>query len=108
MMVKNNIASTLFGILFSLAILFPSIVKITHLFEDHEHIACTETKQHIHEKKFDCEINDFHSNSFETPTFAYSSVAIPVVYNTEVTRYLSLFSSEKKHSFLLRGPPSHS
>lgn len=107
-MVKNNIASILFGILFSLAILFPSFVKVTHLFEDHEHIACAETKQHIHEKKIDCEINDFQINSFDSPAFEYSSLAISIFYTTEVDHYFSSFSSEKKHSFLLRGPPAHS
>ena len=107
-MVKNNIANTLFGILFSLAILFPSIVKITHLFEDHEHIACTEIKQHIHEKKFDCEINDFQSNSFESHPFTYFNIATPIVYSIVITPCFSSFSSEKKHAFLLRGPPFYS
>ncbi len=106
MRVKNNIASRFFGFLFSLAILFPGIVKFTHLFEDHAHVACSETKQHIHEKKFDCEINDFHGNSFDVPYLDYSYSATPKVYHSEATPYFPSFTSEKPQDFFRRGPPS--
>jgi hypothetical protein len=108
MSVKNNIASTLFGCLFSLAILFPGFVKFTHLFEDHAHVACSNSKQHIHEKKFDCEINDFHINSCDIPDFEYNYSTTPKAYHKEAIPYFSSFTSEIEHGFLRRGPPSFS
>ena len=38
MKVKNTIATSIFGFLFSLAILFPCIVQFTHFFEEHENV----------------------------------------------------------------------
>jgi len=108
MNLKNTIASSFFGFLFSLAILFPSIVQFTHFFEAHENVACAETVQHIHEKKIECEIHDFQITPFNFYTFEGLSTLTITSYSVENEQVTSLFYSEKTHSFLLRGPPTHS
>jgi hypothetical protein len=103
---KNTIASSLFGFLFSLAILFPSIVQFTHFFEAHENVACAETVQHIHEKKIECELHDFQITPFNFYKFEGLSILIITSYSIENEEVTSLFYSEKTIDFFLRGPPT--
>jgi hypothetical protein len=106
MKVKNTIATSIFGFLFSLAILFPCIVQFTHFFEEHENVVCAETAQHIHEKKIECEIHDFHITHFNC--FSFEGIDTPVIisFTAENEQLTSIFYSEKNHDFLLRGPPA--
>ena len=106
MTLKNTIASSFFGFLFSLAILFPSIVQFTHLFEAHDNMACAETVQHIHEKKIECEIHNFQIAPFNFYTFGGLNTLIITSYSVENEQVTSLFHSEKTHDFLLRAPPT--
>ncbi|MBL4664097.1 MAG: hypothetical protein JKY22_11225 [Flavobacteriaceae bacterium] len=108
MKLKNTIASSLFGFLFSLAILFPSVIQFTHLFEEHEDVGCTETVHHIHEKKIECKIHDFQLTPFHFDSLEVYSELTITNYPEKDEEVTSLFYSEKTHDFLLRGPPATS
>ena len=105
MSIKNKIVFTQFGLLFSLATLFPAVVQFTHLFESHEHISCSDATEHVHEKKIDCEINDFQITPFDFPNLAIPSSTFSNYYTSVTGCYFSWLSSKKILNFHRRGPP---
>lgn len=52
------------GCLLVLTILLPSIVQLSHLYEEHNHVVCFNDSLHVHEKIQNCDIQDFHLTSF--------------------------------------------
>ena len=63
--IKNQKIPFLLSLFLSLIFLFPSLVKLEHFFEAHEHKLCSDTKIHIHEKDIDCSIDLFGFSYFQ-------------------------------------------
>ncbi len=105
MIKKNKIATQFLGVLMTLAMLFPLIVQFEHLFEEHEHIACSKSTSHLHESDFDCNLYDFHISSMDIPSFSYVQVKVILNYSQLNSSVVSLFSSEEDTQHFLRGPP---
>jgi len=93
-------------IFLTLAILFPPVVKLTHVFSHDNHPVCSEYNDfHIHKKQLDCQLCKLHF----TPFITFS----PFIYQLENHIFIDkkffnnyLFLSEyQKLSFALRGPP---
>lgn len=108
MILKKEILKIILAAIFSLALLFPTVVKLAHTFEGHDHEVCTDFSVHIHKKQLDCSICDFHFSifSFEAqslPEFA----AIHSFHKTKSFYLLPEFAINKIHYFL-RGPPQYS
>ncbi|OAB78125.1 hypothetical protein [Cochleicola gelatinilyticus] len=87
------------------ALLFPVLFQFSHIFENHEHKTCSEVSVHLHEKKVDCSIYDFHISLFTYTLNSYDKLHIQQYNKLVIT---ALIASEKEvlnHHFYLRGPP---
>lgn len=65
MVIKNQKIPFLLSLFISLVFLFPSLVKLEHFFEAHEHKQCSDSKIHIHEKEINCSIDLFGFSFFQ-------------------------------------------
>ena len=94
-------------ILFSAALLFPSIVSLTHIFAHEEQEICTNYKDaHFHKKSLDCELCDLRLQkvlAFESVNYQFFIPYIPTIKSTDFYLFLS---DHQKLPFALRGPPA--
>ena len=103
---KKHIISKCIVILLSIVLVIPLIVKLNHVFENHEHEVCTNSQTtHLHKLDLDCEFYKFklqtqtYENEYVYRLHTNSDIQKPVVvpfsncHPTIIT------------SFHLRGPP---
>lgn len=102
---RGKIASIVLGFTLSLVFLFPSIYKFHHLFENHQHVACKESKVHFHEKTVDCQINLFHFSSFGFTLTSYELDSFTINTEKGVFFYQERLIPFDKRFIKLRGPP---
>ena len=104
---KTHIGYKSFIIVLVIALLVPSFVKFSHIFEDHKHEVCkTPQKSHYHEFDVDCEFYKFKLNPQVTTTFD-NFVVLKLEENFKSIASQYHFISDYQHlSFSLRGPPS--
>jgi len=94
--------------LITVTLLLPSIVKFSHVLENHEHTVCIEEHQkHLHEIDLDCEFFKFKLNnnllvSLE-PIITYPAFE-PQLLPKE--HYIFLIGHQQNTAYL-RGPPQH-
>ena len=105
MNLKKEIFKIILAAIFSLALLFPTAVKIVHAFEGHHHEVCTDFSVHIHKKQLDCSICDFHFSIFSFETQELPEFVVTHSFHETKTIYLlPEFTINEVHYFL-RGPP---
>ncbi len=85
---------------------FPLVVQFAHIFEGHDHKSCGEVTTHLHEKKVNCSLFDFHFSNF-----SYSVVNYPEFFSIEEpskheTRYFSVEINTTSTTYYVRGPPA--
>ncbi len=95
-------------ITFSLAIslLFPTAIKFTHVFSNHQHEICYgEPQTHLHSADVDCSFHMFKlSTPFTIPSLEF--IFIPFQYSHQIYVDAYSFVSEyQRLHFSLRGPP---
>jgi len=92
--------------LLTVALLLPTVLQFSHIFEDHEHVACTEASSHMHETPVDCSFQDYQISTF---TFhPIKSINVPsVTIQAKTENFEQRFiTSTSLISNSLRGPPS--
>lgn len=102
---RNYILSRTIGFLCIFALLLPSAVQFSHLFEEHEHVACTDITTHLHEKEFDCHIHDFHGASFDFMPLTSVPIVPPEAFYQNNFRIRSISEANIELNVFLRGPP---
>jgi len=108
-MFKHSAIVSFLCLLFGAALLFPEIQQfIHHLEDDHEHIVCSDSTVHLHEKVLECELHDQQINAFHFELLDYPNFQNVHLFLVRDDNYISFFTSEKYTTQLLRGPPSHS
>ena len=87
-------------------LLFPSAVKLAHVFANHEHAYCNHySESHFHEKILDCELFKFQQAPFSSGViFTYEPYEPENQYTKPVSAYFFI-SDHQKLPFSLRGPP---
>ena len=93
-------------IILVIALLTPSLVKFSHVFENHIHKVCKNPQKfHFHEYNVDC---DFYNFKLNTP-FSSASIdnqLLDIVNNHQRVFLKYHFFNGKKHlHFSRRGPP---
>ena len=92
---------------FSAALLFPSIVNLTHMFAHNDEEVCFNFKDaHFHKKSLDCELCDLRTQNvlaFESIDYQHFIPYIPTIKSTDFYQFLSDY---QKLPFALRGPPA--
>ena len=104
--IKGHIIFKTLTIVLVISLITPTLVKFTHVFENHEHEVCISKEQtHLHTLDLDCEFYKFKVNN--TFTFKIASLSLlPIVNNHKVFSSQYQFISEyQRLSFALRGPP---
>lgn len=103
----QHIIFKIIAILLLFAVVLPSAVKFTHVFENHKHEVCINpSDSHFHEVEIDCEFYKFKlNNSFIS---IFNDVAIPEINNNHknITYDYFFINSYKSFGIALRGPPS--
>jgi len=89
-----------------LAILLPSAVKFTHVFEDHKHEVCTDySTNHMHEIDLECEFFKFKLNTqYYTLLENFDLIIEDNFFKIKDTYYNFQFNYQQL-SYSLRGPP---
>ena len=103
---KQHIVYRILALMLVVAVTIPSIVKLAHLFENHEHQVCNgESITHIHSIDVNCEFYKFKiNNAF---SFAFNSIELFSVENNHsiiISQY-DFASDYQRLPFSLRGPP---
>lgn len=65
MNLENHITKYLGVIALVFALMLPTCVEFSHLFENHEHEVCHEQTTHLHKDAPQCHSCDFYSSSFQ-------------------------------------------
>ena len=112
-MTDNSIIKSIckaFSLVLVLAVLLPYGVKLSHVFDHHQHEVCTEDSNaantHFHELDLDCEFYKFKLNTnFYALNSANDSVEDQNLNKTQSCLYIFLRTHQQDTSFL-RGPPS--
>ncbi len=103
---KPHITFRLAIVILTLALLLPSVVKFSHVFEDHKHEVCKgEFQSHLHEVDLDCEFYMFKLNTtvlFDIANYNY----IKVESNQEfISKNYTFLKGHQQRTAYLRGPP---
>jgi hypothetical protein len=103
---KEHIIYKFSLVILAIALLTPSFVKFSHVFEEHVHEVCNnQQKVHFHEFDFDCEFYMFKLNKkfiFASNEFQFLNVTENHQPNRSHYQFLSDYQSLH---FTLRGPP---
>ena len=104
---KQHIIFRSLAVLLLLAVLFPSVVKFAHVFENHKHEICTNpSDSHFHEVDIDCEFYKFKINNNIYILNNSFNLTNPVsFFKTEIQHY-NFLSYYQQNSTYLRGPPT--
>ena len=89
-----------------MAILFPPVLKLTHIYSHDKHPVCSDYNDlHIHKKQIDCQLCKLHFTPFlKFDLFSYKLKNDIFIDKKFFNNYLFL-SEYQKLSFALRGPP---
>ncbi len=96
------------AILLVLAVLFPSVIKLTHTFTHHQHEVCDSDNKHqahFHESDLDC---DFYKFKLTSQYYVQLKPIhlVPINNNFKITSsQYELVSDYQKLQTALRGPP---
>jgi len=74
---NKQIGKNIVTLLLFVALMLPSAVQFFHIFDGHEHIACTEKGIHVHKSDTDCELCSFHLASFNYDIAEYPDLFLP-------------------------------
>jgi hypothetical protein len=90
-----------------IAIVLPSVVKFTHVFENHKHELCSNPSDtHYHEIEIDCEFYKFKLNTvYAIKTLASDVLIIENNHKIKASQYFYV-SDFQRLPFSLRGPPN--
>ncbi len=101
----KHITTAFLAHLLVLAIVFPSIVQFTHIFQNHEHTFCGDVDTHLHEQKLDCEFTKFISAVFHFDKVYAEINTTNTIHLIPCFNYSSIISKRQSQSNFLRGPP---
>ncbi|HBR54099.1 MAG TPA: hypothetical protein DEA82_07890 [Flavobacteriaceae bacterium] len=88
------------------AVVLPSVVQFSHIFEAHEHVFCGDVSTHLHEEQFDCDLTKFITPVFQIDEADSEILVLASEYASLKQNYTPVFSSRLSQSNYLRGPPS--
>ena len=103
---NKQIGKNITALLLFVALMLPSAIQFIHMFEGHEHIACTEQTTHIHKSVVKCDICSFHLASFNYGIVEYPELLLPKIPVNIKANFASLqYHSFKITNTQLRAPP---
>lgn len=103
---KQHIAYRIATLVLVLALVLPTLVKFSHIFQYHEHEIChNEFEAHLHTLDLDCEFYKFNlTSSFTIPNYSIE-IFQPLHSYLKSDSYYNFLSKYQRLHFSLRGPP---
>lgn len=102
----NRFFTSVFSILLVVAMLAPTLVKLSHALLEHQEQVCQEVGSvHVHEFEMDCDFQKFNLSPQIYPCFNEFDVSYTNTLRKETFNYYSFLSKYQKLHFALRGPP---
>ena len=111
MNIKTVIASVfrVIAIMLVLAVLLPSVTKLTHAFNHHQHEVCetdNKHKTHFHESDLNCDFYKFKLTKTQfIKNYNYEIEHQTVYFKPKSNYYTSIYKHQQLTRFL-RGPPT--
>jgi len=103
---QQHIAFKYIAIVLLLAVMLPSAVKFTHVFENHKHEVCLDNiTSHMHETDVECEFYKFKLN---TQYYTFFEISFLNIEDNFLKINNTLYNFKYNHqqlSYSLRGPP---
>ena len=106
---KKLLGKYLSSLILLIVLVTPSVIQFSHIFEEHEHIACTETESHVHKTDVDCETCAFRIMPFNDDFNVVNDFSLKKSILKKEVNYTSLIL--ESHNFThkqLRAPPKYS
>jgi hypothetical protein len=103
---KKQLGKNIAALLLLIALMLPTVIPFIHIFEGHEHIACSEKTTHIHKNVIKCEICSFNLATFTYDIIEYRELLRPKIPVKIEVNFASLqYHSSKITNTQLRAPP---
>jgi len=103
---QQHIAFKYIAIVLLLAVMLPSAVKFTHVFENHKHEVCLDNiTTHMHKTDVECEFYKFKLN---TQYYTFFEISFLNIEDNFLKINNTLYNFKYNHqqlSYSLRGPP---
>jgi len=104
---REHILSKLATILLVATLLTPSVVKIAHVFADHEHEICTvKNVEHLHEADIECEFYKYKLSGKSYISQSYTDFEPIIEVQKSIPFYYTFLNTHQQLNVSLRGPPS--
>ena len=103
---KKQIGKSITAFLLFVALMVPSAIQFIHMFEGHDHVACTEQATHLHETVVKCDVYSIHLASFNYDIAEHPNLLLPKVYVEKKVSFAFLqYQSYLINNTQLRAPP---
>lgn len=76
---RKQFGKNITTLLLLIALMLPTVIQFSHIFDDHGHSPCEELSTHFHQGDTNCHICDFHLASFNYDIAEYPELSLPVV-----------------------------
>jgi len=102
----NQIRQVIASLALLCALMLPTVIQISHIFQDHEKVVCTNQSTHFHNEVSDCQICDFNLTPLDYNIAEYPDLVLAdIPLNVEKQFSPLLFHSFKITNTQLRAPP---
>ena len=102
----NKLGKDITAVLLLLSVLLPTVFQFVSIFDQHEHIVCSEQQVHVHKTIAECEICLFHFTPLDYNFQQYKDLQVLLIPETTQDSFASfLFHSFPVTNIQLRGPP---
>jgi hypothetical protein len=103
---KEQLSLKIAALLLVIALMSPALVKLLHICQDHEHIACNDQSSHIHKTTIKCDTCSFHLASFSNDLMYFPALVVPCVKLKLIVNFAPQeYSFFNKTNTRLRAPP---
>jgi hypothetical protein len=104
---KNPFGKNITALLLLMSLLLPTVFQFVSVFEDHQHVVCSEQQVHVHKSIVDCEICSFYFTPLNYNLAQYKPFEVLLISETTQENFtFLLFHSFTITNIKLRGPPA--
>jgi len=102
----NQIRQAIASLVLLCTLMLPTFIQISHIFQGHEDVVCTDQRTHFHKDVSDCQICDFNFTPLNYDIAEYPDLVLTDIPLKVEKQFSSiLFHSFKITNTQLRAPP---
>ena len=104
---KNQFGKNIIAALLLMSLLLPTVFQFVSVFEDHQHIVCSEQQVHVHKSIIDCEACSLNFTPLNYNLTQHQPLEVLLISETTQQNFTYLlFHSFTTTNIKLRGPPA--